>query len=108
MNAEFEKENSKIAVERLNKFNELSTLCKVLRDPIHGDIFLTDLESMIIDTKAFQRLRSMKQLGLAHLVYPGANHTRFAHSIGTLQMAQKIVDAINKNPFHRATISDSY
>lgn len=108
MNAEFEKENSKIAVEQSNKFNELSTLCKVLRDPIHGDIFLTDLESMIIDTKAFQRLRSIKQLGLAHLVYPGANHTRFAHSIGTLHMAQKIVDAINKNPFHRATISDSY
>ena len=108
MDAKFDDENNPIPADRSKKFKNLLAPSKVLRDPIHGDIFLTDLELTIINTKGFQRLHSIKQLGLAYLVYPGANHTRFAHSIGTLYMAQKIIDAINKNPFHRVTITDSY
>lgn len=67
----------------------------VVRDPVHGDIHLTHEEMRVLDTPQMQRLRGVKQLGTAYLVYPGAVHTRFDHSIGSLHMAQRIVDAAN-------------
>lgn len=67
---------------------------KVIRDSIHGDVFLTDLEVEIIDTPEFQRLRRIKQLGMTHLVYPSANHTRFEHSIGALHLAGRIAERL--------------
>jgi HD superfamily phosphohydrolase len=63
---------------------------KVIRDSIHGDVFLTGLEVEIIDTPEFQRLRRIKQLGMTNLVYPSANHTRFEHSIGASHLAGRI------------------
>src|SRR2546427_2250938 len=69
-------------------------MSKVLRDPIWGDIKLTDEEVRIIDNHQFQRLRGIKQLGLAYLVYPGATHSRFLHSIGTVAAAQAIISAM--------------
>jgi HD superfamily phosphohydrolase len=68
-----------------------------VRDPIHGDIAITALEWRIIDTAAFQRLRYLMQLGPTHLVYPGAVHTRFNHSLGTLHWAERLVDIANGN-----------
>lgn len=59
-------------------------------DAIHGDIHLTPLERRIIDTASFQRLRYLKQLGMAHLVYSSATHTRFAHSVGVLGLMERI------------------
>ena len=70
---------------------------KVIRDSVHGDIWLTELEINIIDTPIFQRLRHIKQLGPTDLVFPSAKHTRFEHSIGALFVAQQIIDSINKN-----------
>lgn len=61
-----------------------------IRDSIHGDLHLTDFELKILDTVEMQRLRRIKQLGFTNLVYPGANHTRFEHSIGTLFLANKV------------------
>lgn len=61
-----------------------------LRDPIHGFIHRERREQQIIDTAVFQRLRRLRQLALASLVYPGAVHTRFDHSIGALHVAGKI------------------
>lgn len=61
-----------------------------IRDSIHGDLHLTDFELKIVDTIEMQRLRRIKQLGFTNLVYPGANHTRFEHSIGTLSLANKL------------------
>lgn len=61
-----------------------------IRDSIHGDLHLTDFELKIVDTVEMQRLRRIKQLGFTNLVYPGANHTRFEHSIGTLFLANKV------------------
>lgn len=61
-----------------------------IRDSIHGDLHLTDFELRILDTVEMQRLRRIKQLGFTNLVYPGANHTRFEHSIGTLFLANKL------------------
>ncbi len=66
-----------------------------MRDPVHGDIYLTHEELRILDTPEMQRMRGIKQLGPAYLVFPGALHTRFDHSIGTVYVAQKIIDAIN-------------
>jgi len=68
-----------------------------LRDPIHGDIWITLLERKIIDTRIFQNLRGRKQLAMTALVYPGATHTRFAHSIGTMYVANEIVKKCNEN-----------
>jgi len=69
----------------------------VLRDPVHGDTYLTHEELELVDTREFQRLRGVKQLGTANLVFPGAVHTRFEHSIGTLHVTDRIIDAINLN-----------
>jgi len=79
------------------KFKKLLHREKVIRDSVHGDIWITPLEKEIIDWEQFQRLRRIKQLGPTNFVYPSANHTRFEHSIGTLFMAQQIIDAINRN-----------
>lgn len=51
----------------------------------------------MLDTREMQRLRGIRQLGLANLVYPSARHSRFEHSIGTLHMAQAMIDAIRRN-----------
>jgi HD superfamily phosphohydrolase len=67
---------------------------KVITDPVHGDIYLTKLEIAIVDSRSFQRLRRIKQLGNAHLVYPGAVHTRFSHSLGALRVAQGLLDIV--------------
>lgn len=68
---------------------------KVIRDSIHGDVFLSETELELIDTPEFQRLRRIKQLGMTHLVYPSANHTRFEHSIGSLHLAGRIAGRLD-------------
>lgn len=67
---------------------------KVIRDSIHGDIFLTQDEIEVVDTPEFQRLRRVNQLGMTSLVYPSANHTRFEHSLGTLHLAGKMAERL--------------
>src|SRR5690349_11865930 len=62
----------------------------VVRDPVHGDVYLTHEELRLLDTREMQRLRGIKQLGTAYLVFPGATHTRFEHSIGSLHMAARM------------------
>lgn len=58
-----------------------------INDPIHGFIGLTDIESKIINSQIYQRLRRIKQLSGGHFVYPTAEHTRFAHCIGVMYVA---------------------
>ena len=69
----------------------------ILRDPIHGDISFTNREVKVIDTYEVQRLRGLKQLGAANLVYPGCVHTRFDHSLGTAFTAKRIIHALREN-----------
>ena len=69
----------------------------VLRDPVHGDVYLSDEEMAVLDTREMQRLRGVKQLGTAYLVYPGAVHTRFDHLIGALHVTSKDIESVNKN-----------
>lgn len=65
-----------------------------VRDVIYGFIKLDKQERDIINDPAFQRLRRIRQLSLTEMVYPGANHTRFEHSLGVMQMASDMYDCI--------------
>lgn len=69
---------------------------KVSRDPVHGDIRLSELELRLINSPTMQRLRRIKQLGFTDLVYCGATHTRLAHSIGVLFVADQITNSIEQ------------
>jgi HD superfamily phosphohydrolase len=65
--------------------------------PVHGHITLYPEEVAVIDHPSFQRLRRVRQLGFAQLVFPGGVHTRLEHSIGAVHVAQLIVDHVNQN-----------
>src|SRR6185295_14902186 len=69
---------------------------KLIRDAVHGDIEMGPLEVELMDTPEFQRLRGIKQLGTAYLVFPSAVHTRFEHSLGTSWMAQRVLQSIRR------------
>lgn len=71
------------------------------RDPIHGLILVTDVERRVINTPVFQRLRRIRQLALADLVYPGALHTRFEHAIGTMHVAHRILERVGREPLDK-------
>jgi len=63
-------------------------------DPVHGFIRFNELEQRVIDARPFQRLRYIRQMGVAYLVYPGATHTRFEHSLGVMELVTRIYNAI--------------
>ena len=67
-----------------------------VRDPIHGLIALSQKEVKLINTGAFQRLRRIRQLAMAFLVYPCTLHTRFDHSIGVMHIAGRICNRIKR------------
>src|SRR5438309_8592093 len=69
---------------------------KLIRDAVHGDIEMSSLEVELMDTPEFQRLRGIKQLGTAYLVFPSAVHTRFEHSLGTSWMAHRILQSVRR------------
>jgi len=64
-----------------------------IRDPIHGTITVSDEETEIVDSRFYQRLRNVRQLGFGDLAFPGATHTRHAHSLGAMHVASKLFDA---------------
>lgn len=75
---------------------------KIIRDPVHdviafrldneGDALLWDL----LQVPEFQRLRRVRQLGLANLAYPGADHSRYGHSVGVLEMCRRMLDQLQR------------
>ena len=67
---------------------------KFIRDSVYGDINLNPFEVRIMDMPQFQRLRRIKQLGLIGLIYPGATHTRFEHSVGTMNLGSKLSEEL--------------
>ena len=68
---------------------------KIINDPVYGFINIPDeLIFDLIEHPYFQRLRRIKQLGLTHLVYPGALHTRFNHSIGAMHLMQQAINVL--------------
>lgn len=64
---------------------------KVVLDPVHGYIELDEIVQELLATPQVQRLRRVRQLGFSNLVYPGANHTRFEHSLGTMHLASMLM-----------------
>lgn len=70
---------------------------KTIRIAVSKDVVLTKSEMEVVDSKVFQRLRKLKQLGLTYLIYPSAVHTRFEHSLGCLKVADEMVRMINNN-----------
>ena len=70
---------------------------KIIRDTVHGDISLTDEELLVVDTPEFQRMRYIHQLGTSYLVFPGAHHTRFEHSLGTCWLTKQMMEHINQS-----------
>ena len=65
-----------------------------IRDPVLSFIGVDSGERRVIDARPVQRLRYIRQLATSYLVYPGATHTRFEHSLGTMELAGRIYDAV--------------
>jgi uncharacterized protein len=71
-------------------------MSEIVRDPLWNTIRLDDRARRIIDTPEFQRLRLVRQLGLAYLVYPGANHTRFDHALGVYHLTRRALRLLDE------------
>jgi HD superfamily phosphohydrolase len=69
---------------------------EVIRDPLWNNIRVDDVALRLIDTATFQRLRYVRQLGLAYLVYPGATHTRFEHALGAYHLARRTLTLLEE------------
>ncbi|MCE9673337.1 HD domain-containing protein [Myxococcus stipitatus] len=65
-----------------------------IRDPIHGTIPVSDSEKAVIDSRHYQRLRYVRQLGFGDLAFPGATHTRHIHSLGAMHVASRVFQAV--------------
>lgn len=91
------------AIKELEKFKKQSDDYEKLRADktfgvaVCGDVLLNKLEVDIVNTKDFQRLRKVRQLGSTYMVYPSAVHTRFEHSLGVLKQADEIIRNIKNN-----------
>jgi len=66
-----------------------------IKDPVHGYVYITEEEKEIIDSFPVQRLRRLRQLAGTEYVYPGANHTRFEHSVGVMYLAGRVTENPN-------------
>jgi uncharacterized protein len=75
----------------------------VMQDPVHGLMRFEKIEKerfrAVLDHPLFQRLRSIKQMGMADLIFPGAVHTRFNHSVGVAHVAECILGALDRHGF---------
>ncbi len=74
--------------------SELTAASLSLRDPVHGFIRADELEAALIASAPVQRLRFIHQLGLSHLVFPGAEHSRFSHAVGAMALAGRVYDQL--------------
>ena len=80
----------------------------VIRDPLWNNIRLDPIARRLVDASAFQRLRYVRQLGLAHLVYPGATHTRFEHALGAYHLAGRTLALLeDRGELQRVAREDS-
>src|SRR5215469_14288376 len=70
---------------------------KIFTLPISGSVTLWGPEIEVVSTEAFQRLGGVKQLGTSYVVFRGALHTRFEHSLGSLHQAERMIQAVRSN-----------
>jgi HD superfamily phosphohydrolase len=88
-------------LERLEAGEGKSGFPKVFNDPVWGTIELLPWEVLLLDSTLVQRLRGVRQLGLAHYVYPGAGHDRLEHARGVVEAAERMLDRLTSNAAHR-------
>lgn len=69
---------------------------KTIYDNVHHNIHIDPLCLSFVDTEQFQRLRDIKQLGLCYMVYPGAMHSRFEHSLGVYWLSSKAIECLQQ------------
>ncbi len=81
--------------KRMQKMAEHHTRQKAIQDPVHGPIMLAPWELDLVSTWEMLRLRYVMQLGPAHIIYPGATHSRFQHCLGTDFLAQRCINITN-------------
>jgi len=74
---------------------------KFLRDSVHGNLPLSEFEVEVMDSPQIQRLRRIKQLGFISLIYPGANHSRLEHSIGTMFLGSKLAEHLELSEYDK-------
>lgn len=91
--------SSVILVDSKN-MNNNNELMKTVYDPIHGHMTFAKEMWSIIDTPHFQRLRKLKQLALVYLIFPGATHTRFEHSLGVGFLSNRVVSSLLSSKHH--------
>jgi hypothetical protein len=85
---------------------ELLASHTTIRIPELRNVAVTERLVAIIDHPAFQRLRSVRQLGPTHLVYPGAVHTRFEHSLGAYDMGRQYLASLLRDPNVAASLTE--
>jgi HD superfamily phosphohydrolase len=80
---------------------------KLIKDPVHGYIPLSDSELSLVDSRPVQRLRRISQLPMAYLVYPGARHSRFDHSLGSMALADEFAKSLELDTHEAALLKAS-
>lgn len=79
-----------------------------IRDPVHVFVKLNSDERKILDKPVLQRLRHIHQLALSYLVYPGASHKRFEHSLGVMELAGRVFDIITNSEFIHEKVREMF
>ena len=77
---------------------------KVVNDTIHGSFTIEGARKELLSTPEFNKLSHIKQLGLAHLVFPGAHHTRFEHSLGVSHVGGLMSDSVGLNDYEKSMV----
>ena len=88
-------------IERLGSGRSHAAYPKTFNDPVWGVVELMPWETVLLDSPLLQRLRGVRQLGMAHLVYPGAGHDRLEHVKGVVEAAERMIRALERNAAHR-------
>ena len=73
-----------------------------IRDPVHTFVRLDSDERDVLNSRPYQRLRHIHQLAVSYLVYPGASHKRFEHSLGVMELAGRVFDVVT----YQANLTD--
>lgn len=86
----------------------MAKLSHEIRDPIHDFIRIKTPERRVLDSRPFQRLRHIHQLALTYMVYPGATHRRFEHSLGVMEVASRIFDVVTDREHLQPVIEELF
>ena len=81
--------------------------CKAIRDPVWHHIHLPDAFNLLLGEDSFRKLQGIRQLGPSYLVYPGATHSRFNHSLGVFHVAKRFMERLLAEPEFRSFFSES-